>query len=234
LKNYGVSQARADLIAILDADCSADALWLANILAAFRAHPEAAVISGRTDYRGRTTGERIHALLSRSYLDTVHEGIALFISSNNAAWKRAVYLDHPLPTDSGPFATRIQSESVRRAGGILRFDPAILAIHAFEGWGQEADIRRNTGFGTVISRLHDSRLPYSRLISSLGRGAIPFVVAGKTWNAWRDCLRCWRVFELRGHELPVAMALAPVLIGLETGGMWSAYGSGGVVGSAFR
>ena len=233
LKNHGVAQARADLIAILDADCSPDPHWLANILAAFRAHPEAAVISGRTSYGGRTTGQRVHALLSRSYLDTVHEGPTPFISANNAAWKRVVYLDHSLPTDSGPFATRIQSESVRRAGGELRFDPAIFAVHEFDGWGQEADIRRNTGFGTVISRLRDPRLPYARLIR-MGRAAIPFVAAGKTLSVWRDCLRCWRVFGLRGHELPLAMALAPVLIGLETGGMWAAYGNGSVGGSAFR
>ena len=75
LKNYCATQARADLIAILDADCSPDPHWLSNILAAFRAHPEAAVISGRTTYKGRNTTERVHGLLSRSYLDTVHEGI---------------------------------------------------------------------------------------------------------------------------------------------------------------
>ena len=233
LKNYGVTQATADLIVILDADCSPDRNWLANIIAACKAHPEAAAISGRTTYEGRTTLERILALLSRSYVDTVHEGTTPFVSNNNAAWKRAVYLEHPLPTNSGPFAALMQSESVRRSGGVLRFDPTIRVVHEFEGLGMEADIRRNTGFGTVITRLRDPRLPYARLIR-MGRAAIPFIAAGKTWNAWRDCIRCWHAYGVHGHELPLAMALAPVLVGLETGGMWAAHGEGGVAGSAYR
>ena len=233
LKNYGVAQASAELIAILDADCSPERDWLSNIIAAFRTWPDTAAISGRTTYEGRTLWERILALLSRSYLDTVHEGPTPFISNNNAAWKRDVYLANPLPTDSGPFAARMQSESVRRAGGVLRFDPTIRAVHEFEGWGMEADIRRNTGFGTVVTRLHDPRLPYAKLIR-MGRAAIPFIAAGKTWNAWRDCLRCSHVYGVRRHELPLALALAPVLIGLETGGMWAAYGKDGVGDSAYR
>ena len=233
LKNYGVAQASADLVAILDADCSPAHNWLTNLIAAFRTHPEAAAISGRTTYEGRTLWERTLALLSRSYLDTVQEGTAQFISNNNAGWKRSVYLEHPLPTDAGPFAARIQSESVRREGGTLRFDPSIRVVHEFEGWGMEADIRRNTGFGTVITRLRDPRLPYARLIR-MGRAAIPVIAAGKTWNAWRDCFRCWRVYGVRVHELPLALVLAPLLIGLETPGMWAAYGHGGITDSSYR
>lgn len=233
LKNYGVAQASADLVAILDADCSPARNWLTNLVAAFRTHPEAAAISGRTTYNGRTLWERTLALLSRSYLDTVHDGPAQFISNNNAGWKRSVYLEHPLPTDAGPFAARIQSESVRRAGGTLRFDPSIRVVHEFEGWGMEVDIRRNTGFGTVVTRLRDPRLPYARLIR-MGRVAIPVIAAGKTWNAWRDCFRCGRVYGVRGHELPFALALAPILIGPETPGMWAAYGPGGIADSAYR
>jgi hypothetical protein len=233
LKNHGVAQASADIAVILDADCSPSPDWLSNIVAAFAAHPEAAAISGRTKYEGRTLLERTLALLSRSYLDTVQPGPAEFISNNNAAWRRSVYLDHPLPTDAGPFAARIQSESVIRSGGALRFDPSIRVIHEFEGWKMETDIRRNTGFGTVITRLRDSRLPYARLVR-VGRLAIPAIVVGKIWNAWGDCFRCWRVFDLRGHELPFALAMAPLLIAFETSGMWAAYGDRGIGGSFYR
>jgi hypothetical protein len=233
LKNHGVSQALADIAVILDADCSPSPDWLTNIVAAFSAHPDADAISGRTKYEGRSLLERTLALLSRSYLDTVHAGSAGFISNNNAAWKRSAYLQHPLPTDAGPFAARMQSESVLRAGGTLRFEPTMCVVHEFEGWGMEADIRRHTGFGTVVTRLRDPRLPYARLIRS-GRMAIPAIALGKTWNAWRDCVRCWRVFGLRAHEVPFALVMAPLLIALETSGMWAAYMDRDITGSSYR
>jgi hypothetical protein len=233
LKNYGVAQASADLVAILDADCRPARDWLTNLIKAFRMHPTAAAISGRTTYEGRTVWERTLALLSRSYLDTVDAGPAQFISNNNAAWRRSVFLAHPLPTDAGPFAARIQSESVRRAGLTIRFDPSLRVVHEFEGWGMEADIRRNTGFGTVVTRLRDARLPYAGLVR-LGRCAIPAIAAGKVWNAWRDCVRCWRAYNVRAHELPLALTLAPLLIALETPGMWAAYQPGGISDTSYR
>ena len=87
----------------------------------------------------------------------------------------------------------------------------------------EADIRRNLGYGTVITRLHDSRMPYAWLVR-LGRGAIPLIAAGKLWNSWCDCFRCHRDFGLRAWQVPVALALAPWLAVMETPGMWAAYG----------
>lgn len=233
LKNHGVSQASADIIVILDADCSPASDWLANLISAFKAHPEASAISGRTTYEGATFMERVLALLSRSYVDPGHAGITRFVSNNNAGWKRDVYAANPLPTDSGPFAARMQSEAVLRSGGVLRFDPSIRTVHEFEGLAMELDIRRNTGFGTVITRLRDPRLPWARLIR-LGRLSIPFIVAGKTWNSWGDAIRCWRLYGLRPHELPVALVLAPVLIVLEIPGMWAAYGNRAIVASAYR
>lgn len=233
LKNHGVAQANAEIIAILDADCSPAPDWLAQLLKAFRENPDASAISGRTTYEGSTMMERVLALLSRSYLDPGHAGTTRFVSNNNAGWKRAVYLANPLPVDSGPFAARMQSEAVLRSGGKLRFDPSIRTVHEFEGWNMELDIRRNTGFGTMITRLRDPRLPWARLIR-LGRVAIPFVVAGKTLNSWADALRCWRAYDVRPHELLVALVLAPILISLETPGMWAAYGNGTITDSAYR
>lgn len=233
LKNHGVAQARAEVIAILDADCSPAPDWLANLLRAFRENPGASAISGRTTYEGATMMERVLALLSRSYLDPGRAGATRFVSNNNAGWKRTVYLANPLPVDSGPFAARMQSEAVLRGGGILLFDPSIRTIHEFEGWGMELDIRRNTGFGTIVTRLRDPRLPWASLIR-LGRVAIPFVFAGKTLNSWGDALRCWRNYGVRAHELPIALILAPVLISLEAPGMWAAYGNGTIDNSAYR
>jgi glycosyltransferase involved in cell wall biosynthesis len=233
LKNHGVAEATADIVVILDADCRPDRDYLTRLTAAFEAHPDADVVSGHTNYEGGGTGERVLALLCRSYVDPGPKGVTPFISNNNAGWKRSVYLAHPLPTGLGAFAARIQSESVRRTGGVMRFDPSVRAIHEFEGWRMEKDIRRNTGFGTVITRLRDPRLPYAWLIRR-GWPSIPFIVAGKTWNSWRDCLRCWRRYGVRWYELPLAVLAAPVLIAMETPGMWAAYADREVSETAYR
>jgi glycosyltransferase involved in cell wall biosynthesis len=233
LKNRGVAAATADHVAILDADCRPSPDWLSRIMTAFERYPDAWVISGRTTYQGTRAGERILALLSRSYLDPGRSGTTRFISNNNAGWKRSAFLTHPLPEDAGPFAARLQSEAVLRDGGYLLFDPRIHTIHEFEGWRMEADIRRNAGFGTVITRLSDRRMPHSRLVR-LGRLSIGLIAMGKTWNSWRDCLRCWRVYCRHWTELPLAMALAPLVVALEIPGMWAAFAGRKISGTAYR
>jgi hypothetical protein len=222
LKNAGMQAARADLAVILDADCVPDSDWLRMLVNAMNANPEASVISGKTVYAGQGLGERMLSILSRSYVDTGQAGVTRFISNNNAAWRRAVYLAHPLPANLGPFAGRMQSESIRRAGGQLLFEPRMRVVHDFEGWPMEVDIRRNCGYGTVIARLHDRALPFAWL-TSLGVFSIPAFVVGKTMESWRDCLRCARGYGIRWHEIPVVLACSIVVHALEARGMWLAF-----------
>jgi glycosyltransferase involved in cell wall biosynthesis len=233
LKNRGVAAATADIIAILDADCRVEPDWARRLVAAFEADPAAAVVSGRTTYAGRGVGERVLALLSRSYLDPGRAGPTRFISNNNAGWKRAVYLAHPLPEDSGPFAARMQSEAVLRDGGRLLFDPEIRTVHEFEGWRMETDIRRNAGYGSVITRIRDPRMPHAWVIK-LGPPSIAAIAVAKIWDSWRDCLRCWRQYGVRPGELPLALALAPVVIALEIPGMWAAFANRELSVTAYR
>ena len=89
-----------------------------------------------------------------------------------------MFLAHPFPAGLGPFAGRMQSESIRRAGGQLLFEPRMRVVHDFEGWPMEVDIRRNCGYGTVIARLHDRALPFACL-THLGVFSIPIFVVGK-------------------------------------------------------
>jgi hypothetical protein len=224
LKNHGVRQAQAEIIVILDTDCRPAPDWMQQIAAAWRKHPDAAAISGHTEYPGRTTMERLSSLLSRAYVDRGSAGDTRYVSNNNSSWRREVFLAHPLPEQMGPFASRIQSEAVIRAGGRLLFVPEIGVVHEFEGWSMEVDQRKNAGYGSVITRLNDVQMPYAWLVR-MGVASIPFIMAGRILDQWTDALRCWRQFGLRFYELPLAILLAPIAVALEVPGMLAAFGN---------
>ena len=233
MKNAGVAAAAADWVVLIDGDCTPQPGWLAAVLRATDRHPEAAAISGRTLYEGRTLDERISALLARAYLDVVREGPTRFVSNNNAVWRKSWFRRFPMPTGLGAFSSRLQSEQMLRAGAEFRFDPAIVVIHEFEGDAMEADIRRNAGYGTVISRLSDPQMPHARLVR-LGPAAIPLIVAGKTWLACGDVLRCGQAYDVPWWALPRAFAAA-LRGGLqEIPGMLRAYRGQGVGQTAYR
>jgi len=233
LKNEGVRAAAADLVVILDADCTPSTDWLRRAVESMRAHPDAAAISGRTRYAGRGLQERVLAVLSRAYLDPGEPGVTPFISNNNAILRRDVFLAHPLPTNGGPFAARMQSEAIRRAGGSLLFEPTMCVVHDFEGWAMERDIRRNIGYGTIRIRQLDPRMPWAWL-ARLGVASIPFFVVARTVDSWWDGLRAGRHYGLRWFEQPIAFALAVVVHLLEIGGMLSAFRHEAITTTAYR
>jgi hypothetical protein len=68
----------------------------------------------------------------------------------------------------------------------------------------------------------------------MGRLSIAPIAVGKTWNSWRDCVRCWRAYGVRPHELPLALAVAPVVIALEVPGMWAAFDNRELSATAYR
>lgn len=233
LKNAGAREASAHLVAILDADCSASPDWLRHCVAVFRKRPEVSVVSGRTHYEGSGLLERVLCLLSRSYQDPGREGETGFASNNATGFRRDAYLANPLPENLGPFSARIQSEAIRRAGGVLWFEPKMRVVHEFEGVAMEMDIRRNIGYGTVATRLAESWMPYASLIRR-GVSAIPLIYAGKLFNAWGDCIRCAKYYGVRPYELPVALVSALVVQAMEVPGMFAAYRGRSVGPTAYR
>jgi hypothetical protein len=222
LKNAGVEVASCELIAMIDADCVPRRDWLRRLLDSLRRHPQAAVISGRTTYPGKSLLVRISALLSRAYSDRGGEGRARFIADNNAGYRRSAYLAHPLPTNTGRFAAHIQAQELRCAGYRLWFDPAFEVEHGFEGWLMEKDIRRNRGYSTIQTRLINPSLPYGWLVRAGPIGIAP-ILAWKILGSWRDCVRCGRVYHVKWYELPVVMAAAVRFNLLEFSGMWAAF-----------
>jgi hypothetical protein len=85
----------------------------------------------------------------------------------------------------------------------------------------------------VITRLRDHRLPYAWIVRT-GLWAIPFIVAGKTFDGLRDCFRCFRHYHVKTYELPLALILTVVTHVLEIPGMVAAFRGQGIGGTAYR
>jgi hypothetical protein len=187
LKNDGVRAASADVVAILDADCTPGPDWLRHLMDTMRDHPNAVAVSGRTVYAGGSLTERVLALLSRSYLDPGRSGKTRFISNNNAGFRRSVFLTHPLPTDAGPFASRLQSEAIPRSGGRLLLRAPHAVVHDFAGWPWR---------GTFDATSDTARLRGCATARCLTPGwrawprFDPLFAVAKTMDSWWDCVRC--------------------------------------------
>jgi glycosyltransferase involved in cell wall biosynthesis len=233
LKNAGVRLATSPYIAMLDADCTPSPNWLRCAVETLEKRPEIAGVSGSTQYEGSALLVRLLALLSRSFLDPGGTGETIYLSNNCGVIRRQDYLRHPLPEKLGAFSARIQSDRLLREGRKFWYDRSILVVHEFEGWGMERDIRRNIGWGTVATRLEDSQLPFAGLVR-LGPAAIPLIWAGKQWNSWVDCFRCFEPYRVRWYELPAALLLSMVVIAMEIPGMWLAYQRKPLTGTAYR
>jgi hypothetical protein len=223
LTNLAVRASSADLVALLDADCVPAGEWLHAAVEAIRRQSRAAVVSGLTAYPNESFTYRVLGTLLRSFVDPGHAGRTRFITSNNAIFRRDVLLAHPLPAvEPRHLALRLQTEGIRADGGVLYFEPAMHVTHRFEGWRQERHIRRRVGYRAVRLRQLDPRAPYSWLVR-WGAPSIPLIVAGRTVDSWRDCVRAGAHFGLRWFELPAAFVLAVVVHLMEIGGMAAAF-----------
>lgn len=222
LLNEAIGAATADLVVLLDGDCAPAPGWLSAAVAAMRAHPEAAAVSGRTVYPAGGFGNRVLAALSRSYLDPGGAGVTRFISNNNAIIRRDVLTRHPLGDFARPLAMRLQTEAIQLAGGALYFEPLMRVTHRFEGWAMERRIRRHVGYRAIRIRQLNPRVSHSWMLR-LGVFSIPLVVVARTLDSWWDCVRAGRYYGLRWFELPAAFATAVYVHLLEIGGMVSAF-----------
>ena len=225
LLNDAVKAAVADLVLLLDGDCAPAPGWLAAAVDAMRERPDAAAISGRTLYPDRGLSYRVLGVLSRAYLDPGRAGPTRFISNNNAIIRREALLAHPLGDHQRALALRLQSEAIRLAGGALYFEPRMHVTHRFDGWPMERRIRRRVAYRAVRVRQLDPRVSHAWMLK-LGRLSIPLIIAGRTLDSFRDCLRAGRFYGVRWFEMPAALVIAVYVHLLEIGGMAEAFAEG--------
>jgi hypothetical protein len=222
LKNAGVQAATADLVMVLDADCVPDRGWVRAGVNAMRQRPDAVATSGRTAYPGRSTLERSLGLLSRCYVDRGTAGPVRLLSTNNMIVRRSVFCSDPLPDNAGPFAYRLLTERLLRQGGKLYFEPGMRAVHDFEGWPMERDMRRQVGWTSIRIRQLDEDIPAAGVVRLLGPVALPLFYAYRLAESTGHCFRLPRHFGLHWRHIPMLLALAALVHSFELPGMYCA------------
>ncbi len=218
LKNAGAEAAASDFVVLLDADCVPAPGWWRALIEHRRQHPEAAAISGKTQYRAEGLLPRIFALVDRSYVDCGGPGRTRAISNNNGALRRDFLLRFPLENDLGPFGSKAHAERIQAAGGELRFEPGMVVEHAYGGWPMQKTDRRRIGFAMTRYRQLNGASTHAWMFKA-GVLGLPLVMAMAIAGSWKRCLKHASSYGIRWYELPAALAVAAWAHALEIPGI---------------
>ena len=233
LKNEGARQARAPLIAILDADCDPAPGWLRSAVETLTAHPEIAAASGRTRSRALVGRARFASLADRVVGDEGSAGPTIHVALNNIAFRRDFFLEHPISSDAGSCGFAFYSQPLLRAGHKLWFDPGMEVDHDPMDFAAVRDARRLMGMSVVLSRKLDPAHQHAWLVR-LGYASIPIFVVGKSLLAAKRILVRGRVHGLRWYDVPGALGAAFLRQILEVPGMILAFRGRPVRNTQFR
>ena len=210
LKDFGVGQVDADLVAILEADCLPNPPWLRVLVDVLRQRPDVSAASGRTTYGGETMYRRSLSLVDRSFDDLGRSGITEHVSNNGALYRRSLLRRFPYPPAASPFTSaRLRLQAMREAGHVFFFEPTAVMRHGIGGWGFVRDVRRHTGYSDMVR--HPTR----------GLGSIPGLLWRRRCREARDCLRLGPTY-LRWYDWPLTAALLAAAPVLEVPGMLDA------------
>jgi hypothetical protein len=233
LKNAGARAARAQLVAFLDADCDPVPGWLRAAVDAMRAHPDVAVVNGRTVSPARSRWERIVSLAGRAVGDEGVAGPTIHLALNDAVYRREVILRHPLSSDAGSCGFAYNGQTLRRLGHRLWFEPAMAVTHDQLSAAEVRDVRRLMGAALIRSRQLDPNHRYAWLVR-LGYASIPLFVGGKTLLTTQRIITRRGTQSVRWYEVPASVAVAFRRHLMEVPGMIGALRGQRVVGSHFR
>ncbi len=207
LKDYGVSQALGEWVAVIEADCVPARDWLRLLAKSLLDHPEVFAASGRTIYGWDSSYQRVLTLYDRSFDDRGQCGLARHISNNGALYRRETLLNYPYPHAITPFlSARMREKQILTDGNLVYFERAAVMRHAIGGLAFIADVRRNTGYSDMQAHGKRTWLKLIRL-------------------TWQRCmldisaLRHHGRDYLRWYDYPFALLLFPLLRVFETMGM---------------
>ena len=109
LKNVGACSAKAELVAVLDADCLPNDAWLRVLVTVLRERPDVSAVSGRTHYGEETSYRRALSLVDRAFDDLGRPGLTPRVSTNAALYRRSLLTRFPYPDSATPFGSAMPS-----------------------------------------------------------------------------------------------------------------------------
>jgi hypothetical protein len=212
LKNVGACSAKAELVAVLDADCLPNDAWLRVLVTVLRERPDVSAVSGRTHYGEETSYRRALSLVDRSFDDLGRPGLTPRVSTNAALYRRDLLARFPYPDSATPFESAMRRmHAMARAGDVrFFFEPAAVVRHALGGWHSVRDFRRHIG--------------YIDMMGDPGRSlrSIPPLLWQRLSFHGRDCLRLGPSY-LRWYDWPLAAAFLAATPFLQVPGMLDAW-----------
>ena len=132
--------------------------------------------------------------------------------------RRRVFCADPLPHEAGPFAHRLMTERLLCQGGSLYFEPTMRAVHDFEGWSMERDLRRQVGWTSIRIRQLDADIPGASVVRLLGPASVPMLYAHRVMESAGKCFLLPRHFGLRWRHVPLLLGLAVLVHSFEMPG----------------
>lgn len=171
MKDYGVTLAADDWIAVLEADCARATDWLRLLLRAALQHPEMEAVSGLTNYAEERSYKRVLNLLDRSFNDSGSSRPCSFVSNNGALYRATLLRQFPFEDASTPFlSARLRNRKMMASGHKFYFERTAVIRHAVGELSFIRDYRMNLGHMQMVLKERRSlaRIPALMLKNRLG------------------------------------------------------------------
>jgi hypothetical protein len=128
-KNVGLRAARAEIAALLDADCVPAPDWAEHVVAAIESGAD--VVAGRTRYADSGLWWRVCTAFDFGHVQTRPDGAATSLVSNNVAFRRSVVVADGFDERVDRFSACYHlARRLEARGARIVYEPRMLAEHA--------------------------------------------------------------------------------------------------------
>jgi GT2 family glycosyltransferase len=222
-KNSGAAAATGEFILLLDADCVPQEDWIERLMSRF--DESVAAVAGCTRYADTGPFTRFMSIPDFGYVLTAGNGDASGFNANNVAFRREVFLAHPLEERirrNG--ACYFLFHQLRAAGHRFVYEPEARAAHELDG-GRLGFFRKHfdRGYDSIAVYRADSAevLRGTRWFRRLGLLALGPIFARRLAIDWVSLARHRRQIGFSASALPLVVAAATVLRLIELGGAFA-------------
>jgi glycosyltransferase involved in cell wall biosynthesis len=207
-KNAGAAIATGEFVALLDSDCQPAPDWLELLLARFTSGVDG--VAGYTRYVGRSLIARTLSVPDFAHVVEQETGTASGMNLNNVAFRREVFLRHPLDArirrNGGCYFLFNQ---LRAAGGRVVYEPRARTFHGYAGGLTLLRKHFDRGYdGVGVYRLDEQCvLRGTRLFRRLGPIALVGITGRRVVMDWIRMARKRREIGISALALPYFCAV---------------------------